>query len=148
MMPDETERFVDKVCIFLKQAGKRCTPLRQNILRVLFECQSVSVRELKALLDERHGCAASALAIYKNLELFGALHLAVKSFDDNAVHFTLGFKRNRVCLVCIRCGKSVELHERDMAEAIRRKCGEYRFELTDMEVTLLGICQGCRNDND
>ena len=148
MTPSETEHFLDKVCAFLSAEGKRCTPLRQNILRVLFEGSGVSVKELKFLLDERYACEASEQALYGNVELFEMLHLVAKRYDHGAVKYALRSKRNRFRLVCTRCGRSVEDHEHGMIDTIRLKCREWRFELADVDMTLQGICERCRNDND
>jgi len=148
MTHSETERFLDKVCAFLKTEGKRCTPLRQNILRVLFEQSHVSVRSLRSFLRERQRYVASDQALYGNLELFETLHLVAKSYDHGAVSYALRSKRSRVHLVCTRCGRTIEEQESGVFEAIRQKCREWRFALTDADVTLEGICEHCRNDND
>lgn len=147
MIQHDKERFIDKICDLLRQERRPCTQLRQNMLRILLDVPSINVKELGALLEQRYDCTASIQAIYDNLKLFSAFHLVAKKYDQTSVCYEPLFKRYRFHTVCTRCKRIHTLRDDVIFDAVHRKCAEFGFQPTNIDVLLYGICRECQNDN-
>jgi len=89
----------------------------------------------------------SLSTVYRNLQLFKRLGLIEeRHFDEEHHHYEVKSGEEHQHLLCIRCGKVVEIDypaSRRFKANLRKK---YDFDITGVEIHMTGLCSDCRKD--
>ena len=128
----------------LRSTGKRITPQRRLVLRILAETGS----HLDAPGIYEHGQRQDAnlslatvyrtLTLLKDTGLVHELHL-----DDEHHHYELASKDEHPHLVCSSCGLVIEVSGTAFAQAAEVAGRAHGFEVTSVRVELTGLCPAC-----
>lgn len=128
----------------LREAGKRVTPQRQLVLRVLagvdghLDAQEIYER------GRRRDPRLSLSTVYRTLTALketGAvreLHL-----EGEQHHYELDKKKEHSHLVCLGCGRVIEVDSIVFEQAVAAACQDHGFQVTTAQVELTGYCARC-----
>ena len=129
----------------LSAAGLRITRQRKLILHILERsgghldaCQihhRARDRESRLSLSTVY----RTLAVLKESGLVRELHL-----DDEHHHYELDRQDEHSHLVCLSCGRVVEVESLPFAQAAQSVGQQHGFHVTNTHVELTGTCQRCR----
>lgn len=129
----------------LRAARKRITPQRRLVLDILAKTD----RHLDAHDIYERGRSREArfslstvyrtLAVLKEAGVIRELHL-----DQDHHCYELDEKDEHSHLVCLACGKVVEVDSTPFAEAAKTVGEIHGFEIASAQVELAGYCAGCR----
>ena len=129
----------------LRAAGKRITPQRELILKVLAQSgahlDANDIFERVRHLDKR----LSLSTVYRTLNAFKAtgvvreLHL-----DREHHHYELDAKDGHSHLVCMECGRVVEVGSDAFEQVAEATAEVHDFEIASAQVELVGYCAECR----
>lgn len=128
----------------LRAAGKRLTPQRRLVLRILAlsggHLDAYEILERARRRDERLSLATvyRALSVLKEAGVVRELHL-----DDEHHHYELDGKDEHSHLVCQACGQVIEVASDAFVEAAHAIALAHGFELADARVELTGTCRHC-----
>lgn len=132
----------------LKAGDRRITPQRRLILDVLANARghldAGEIYERVRRLDAR----VSLSTVYRTLSALKAagavreLHL-----DEEHHHYELETDDQHSHLVCVRCGRVVEIDSAAFAGAAAAAAQAHGFQLTSAQVELTGLCAGCQGDD-
>ena len=128
----------------VRAAGRRVTPQRKLVLRILAEAGGhLDAREVydQARLHDRRVSLATvyrALHTLRDLGLVRELHL-----DEEHHHYEMDGQDGHSHLVCLRCGRVVEVDSRAFTEAARATGEMHGFAVTRAQVELTGTCADC-----
>jgi Fe2+ or Zn2+ uptake regulation protein len=127
----------------LRAAGKRITSQRKLVLDILSQANrhlDASDIYVKGL---RHDAHLSLSTVYRTLNVLKEagvvreLHL-----DDDHHHYELYGEDDHSHLVCLGCGRVVEVDSRAFAQAAAVAGKAHGFEVAQVELT--GYCADCR----
>ena len=123
----------------------RMTRKRRLILDIIGEGQGhLDADEVYRLARERQP-GISLSTVYRNLQALKRLGLVEElHFDESHHHYEAKPSVEHHHLVCLGCGKVVEFGcelSHQMRREIARKKG---FEITGVEVHMVGYCNACR----
>lgn len=129
----------------LRAAGKRITRQRLLILDVLAQSQAhldahdIYVRARR--LDRRLSLSTvyRTLAVFKAAGVVRELHL-----DQEHHHYELDAQDEHSHLVCLRCGRVLEVGSDAIADAVGAIAVTYGFEIISAQVELAGYCADCQ----
>jgi len=128
----------------LREAGKRITPQRQLVPRVLagadghLDAQEIYER------GRRRDPHLSLSTVYRTLTALKAtgavreLHL-----EGEQHHYELDKKKEHSHLVCLVCGHVIEVDSNVFERAAAAACEDYGFQVTTAQVELTGYCARC-----
>ena len=128
----------------LREAGKRITPQRQLVLRVLagvdghLDAQEIYER------GRRKDSRLSLSTVYRTLSALketGAvreLHL-----EGDQHHYEMDKKKEHSHLVCLGCGRIIEVDSAAFEQAAAAACKDHGFQVTTAQVELTGYCARC-----
>ncbi len=129
----------------LRAAGKRITPQRKLILKVLAQSgahlDANEIYEQVRRLDRR----LSLSTVYRTLNTLKAtgvvreLHL-----DREHHHYELDAKDGHSHLVCMECGRVVEVESDAFEKVAEAAAAAHDFEIASAQVELAGYCATCR----
>ena len=131
----------------LRAAGKRITPQRRLVLDILARAErhldALDIYEQGRRRDERLSLATvyRTLGILKETGVVHELHL-----DQEHHHYELADKREHSHLVCLQCGRVIEMDSLNFAAAAVAAGKAYGFEVATTQVELTGYCSDCRHD--
>ena len=132
----------------LRAAGKRITPQRKLVLDILAQAEqhldALDIYELGRRRDARLSLATiyRTLGILKETGVVHELHL-----DQEHHHYELASKQKHAHLVCLRCGRVIEVDSRSFAAAAVAIGETYGFKVATTQVELTGTCDDCRRHN-
>jgi Fur family ferric uptake transcriptional regulator len=129
----------------LRSAGKRITPQRKLVLDILAQAE----RHLDATeiyeLGRRRGARLSLSTVYRTL---GALKetgvVRELHLDDDHHHYELDAEDEHSHLVCLACGRVLEVNSTAFVEAAAAAGQTHGFEIASAHVELTGYCADCR----
>lgn len=142
------EHFIATLCARLERAAFHCTPLRRNLLRLLYTLPRLDIRGIRSQLDARFNQTATLPAIYANLSRLESMGIVRRMHTETRATYELRLKSNHLHLVCRRCRRVTELPDAPFFQAVRTRCTRDGFEAHDFECIVYGICHACQNDND
>jgi Fe2+ or Zn2+ uptake regulation protein len=129
----------------LRAAGKRITPQRKLVLGILAQTSG----HLDAYdIYERgrhHDANLSLSTVYRTLNVLketgvvNELHL-----DDEQHHYELDKKGEHSHLVCLACGRVIEVDTAIFSETALAVGEEHGFEIASAQVELAGYCANCQ----
>jgi Fur family ferric uptake transcriptional regulator len=129
----------------LRTVGKRITPQRKLILEVLAQTgrhlDANGIYERGRRKDPRLSLSTvyRTLSVLKQAGMVRELHL-----DGEQHHYELDKKDNHSHLVCLQCGRVIEVDSDVFVEAARIAGLAHDFEVATTQVELTGICAACR----
>ncbi len=129
----------------VRAAGKRLTPQRRLVLRILAEADGhLDAGEIYAQAHQR-GARLSLATVYRTLSLLKEagtvreLHL-----DEEHHHYELDARDDHSHLVCLLCGRVIEVPSTAFLEVARTLGEANGFAIASAQVELTGICAACR----
>jgi len=139
---------VEKACEKLRTEGRRVTPQRRAIVRVLL-VEEAHLTADQILMQVRQQMPSISLAtIYNTLHELAEIGL-VEELD-----LGLGLEERRYDVavekhdhvVCMSCGRIEDVARRDgLNPGLGEKCD---FEIVDRRVTYLGFCRDCASSSE
>lgn len=129
----------------LKTTGRRLTGQRQLLLQLLQEHGGhLDAHELCRLASERNP-RLSLSTVYRTMNLLRDLGLVNEvHLGEEHHHYELRSTHQHCHLVCIGCGKVVEIGC-ELIEQLKVTVAEqHDFEITEAQVDLVGLCRACR----
>jgi Fur family ferric uptake transcriptional regulator len=131
----------------LQQAGYRRGGARTAVVEALagHDC-AVTALDLDAELRRRKPGVGRA-SVYRALEQLERLGLVQRLEVSRG---TAGYERvepgggHHHHAICRRCGRMVPFEDSSLEQAIDRLSDSISFEVTDHDVVLRGLCEGCR----
>jgi Fe2+ or Zn2+ uptake regulation protein len=129
----------------LKAAGKRVTSQRRLVLDILAQSgghlDAQEIYERGRHQDERLSLSTvyRTLSALKETGLVRELHL-----DDEHHHYEFDGRDGHSHLVCLGCGRVIEVDNAAFAEAAAATGEAHDFKITYAQVELTGDCEDCR----
>lgn len=129
----------------LRANHKRLTPQRKVVLTVLAEARghldAHDIYERARQRDDRLSLSTvyRTLGMLKETGVVRELHL-----EDEHHHYELDGKDGHSHLVCLSCGRVIEVDSSPFAEAATVTGEEHGFEVASAQVELRGYCSRCR----
>jgi Fur family ferric uptake transcriptional regulator len=129
----------------LRLAGKRVTPQRKLVLRIL--AQAGGHLDASDIYDRgrRVDARLSLSTVYRTLNalketgVVRELHL-----DDEHHHYELDAQDQHSHLVCLSCGRVIEVSGDLIARAAATLGEAHGFEIATAQIELTGYCTDCR----
>jgi Fe2+ or Zn2+ uptake regulation protein len=131
----------------LRAKGKRITPQRKLVLSVLDQANNhldaTEIYERGRRLDARLSLSTvyRTLSLLKEVGLVRELHL-----DDEHHHYELDSRDGHSHLVCLTCGRVIEVDSSPFVTAAKTVGAEHRFEIASAQVELSGTCADCHQN--
>jgi Fur family ferric uptake transcriptional regulator len=133
----------------LRNAGKRLTPQRKRVVRILAEAgghlDATEIYERGRRQDARLSLSTvyRTLSALKETGVVRELHL-----DDEHHHYELDAQDQHSHLVCLSCGRVIEVDSGALARAAVTLGEAHGFEIASAQVELTGYCADCRQADD
>jgi Fe2+ or Zn2+ uptake regulation protein len=125
---------------FLRAAGKRITPERKLLLRIISENAHLDASEIYQLA-KREDSKISLSTVYRTVRLLEELGLVeARELGEDHYHYEVRLE-DHYHLICLDCGKVVEIPPVD---AVRKLGAERGFEIVEVKLELLGYCPACQ----
>jgi Fur family transcriptional regulator, ferric uptake regulator len=125
----------------LHAGGKRITPERKLLLRIISENAHIDARELY-VLARKEDPRINLSTVYRTVGLLKELGLvAGTGLGESHEHFEV-HGAEHYHLVCLGCGRVIEIPP---VEAVRRLGEQKGFEIVGVNLELLGYCPDCVN---
>jgi Fur family ferric uptake transcriptional regulator len=144
----ESQAMDDRVAVGesrLRAAGKRITPQRRLVLSILVGADGHLDAHDIYERGRRRGFHLSLSTVYRTLNVLKEtgvvreLHL-----DDEHHHYELDDRDGHSHLVCLGCGRVIEVDSSAFAEAATVTGQAHSFEIASAQVELAGYCVNCR----
>ena len=138
---------VDNVCEQFRVEGRRVTPQRRAIARVLLDADSHLTADQVLTRVRRRLPSISPATVYNTL------HELVEMGLLRELDLGLGFQERRYDVgmekhdhvVCVRCGRIEDIPRRNGTKPYLQE--DHEFEIIDRRVTYLGLCPDCATDS-
>ena len=141
--PEAWTRQVQSACA---RQGLQMTPLRQSVLAILAGHQApLGAYGIMEELSKREGKQIAPPTVYRTLDFFlehGFLH-RIESRNAYARCEHLGHAHQGVLLICEKCGRSDEIEDLGLAEALQQTADRVGFHARRRMIELVGLCRGC-----
>lgn len=129
----------------LRAAGMRATRQRRLILGVLAQSgghlDATDIFQRARHLDRR----LSLSTVYRALNAFKAAGVVREShLDQEHHHYELDAQDDHSHLVCLACGRVVEVGSDAFLDAAKATATAHGFEIASAQVELTGTCADCR----
>jgi len=139
----------------LRAAGKRITPQRKLVLAILAQASRTQQAGSPASghLDaydiyergRRQDASLSLSTVYRTLSVLkdaGVVHEL--HLDGEHHHYELDSKDKHFHLICLACGRVIEVDSAAFADAAMTASEAHGFEIIGTQVELVGYCVDCR----
>ncbi|WP_321779568.1 Fur family transcriptional regulator [Sulfurimonas sp.] len=136
-----TERYIDLFCSMLKSDKLKCTPIRQDILRVFFTSGHINVKEILKQVQ------TSKQSVYSTLKLLLSYNIITKQTHNNNSFYELTRGNDHYHLICSRCCEHVEFSDSELIELIDKMAIKNNFKTNKLDIALYGLCEKCNIDN-
>ena len=125
---------------FLRAEGKRITPERKLLLRIISENAHLDASEIYRLA-KKEDKKISLSTVYRTVRLLEDLGLVEASeLGEDHYHYEVRLSEH-YHLICLGCGKVVEIPP---VGTIRELGEERGFEIVGVKLELFGYCPACR----
>ncbi len=128
----------------LARQGLKLTSQRRVVLRaVMTTHEHFSVEELYRTLKQEHG-GISLASLYRTMPILveAGLVQAVRFADETRYEHCFGHA-NHDHLVCLDCGKIIEIEEREMDKVERQASQANDFRPMGRSLVIRGYCRSC-----
>jgi Fur family transcriptional regulator, ferric uptake regulator len=130
----------------LRSAQKRITPQRRLILDILVETEGHLDAHDIYERGRRQDARLSLSTVYRTLGVLKETGVVRELYlDQNHHHYELDDKDEHSHLVCLSCGRVVEVDSAPFAEAALKVGESHGFDVSSAQVELAGYCARCRN---
>lgn len=129
----------------LRAAGKRITSQRKLVLAILareeghLDAQDIYERGRRRDTHLSLSTVYRTLGVLKETGVVRELHL-----DDEHHHYELDGEDEHSHLVCLVCGRVIEVDSSAFAEVAGMIGDAHGFEIASAQVELIGTCADCR----
>jgi len=137
----------------LRANDHKMTPKREHVLKILLENKDkhLSAEEVYNLVKLRAPDVGLA-TVYRTLELFTNFDIIHSmDFGDGRKRYEFGAQSNEGHrhhhLICINCGRIMEVNEDLLEELEQRVTQRYDFVITNHELKIFGWCRKCARQN-
>ena len=129
----------------LRRAGKRVTPQRVLILEAMREAGGhLDADEIYRLVRPKMP-RLSLSTVYRTLNMLKEAGLVDElHLGEEHHHYELRHERGHHHLICRGCGKVIEFECPFSEELIRSLGEEHDFEVTGIQLDVMGYCAECR----
>ena len=128
----------------LRTSGKRITPQRKAVLSILAEAnthlaaQDIYARARQCDADLSLATVYRTLNILRETGVVHELHL-----DGEHHHYELSAKEEHSHLVCLGCGRVIEVDSAAFCQAAKEIGEAHGFVVATAQVELAGYCETC-----
>lgn len=143
-------RIIGEIEEKLRAHDYKMTPKREQVLRVLLENKDkhLSAEEVYNLVKLRAPDVGLA-TVYRTLELFCNFDIIHgMDFGDGRKRYEFSSKsmdgHRHHHLICIDCGRIIEVNEDLLEELEERVTSRYGFLISDHELKFFGWCRECK----
>ncbi|MEW5954234.1 MAG: Fur family transcriptional regulator [Bacillota bacterium] len=143
------KKIIGEVEERLRAKAYKLTPRREHVLKVLVENKDkhLSAEEVYNLVKQKEPDVGLA-TVYRTLELLLNNDIINSmDFGDGRKRYEFGSgsdEHHHHHLICLDCGKIIEVNE-DLLEPLEeRVTKEFGFEITDHELKIFGRCINCK----
>jgi Fur family transcriptional regulator, ferric uptake regulator len=132
----------------LRTAGKRVTPQRRLVLNILAQAgghlDATEIYEQGRRRDARLSLSTvyRTLSALKDTGVVRELHL-----DDEHHHYELDAEDEHSHLVCLSCGRVIEVDSEALARVVVALGEAQGFEIASAQMELTGYCAECRQQH-
>lgn len=140
--------FLDKteaICEILKSKGIKLTKQRKSIIESLADIEGhINAQELfQKVLKKAPGTNFST--IYRNLEMLVDMDVVRKfNLNDNTYYYELKSIEHHHHLICVKCGKSMELEFCPFKNIDKEILNNMDFQPSDHIFEIYGYCKDCK----
>jgi len=129
----------------LLENGHRLTPQRMLVIETLHNTdRHISAEEIYRQLHSSYPYA-NISTVYRTLELLKKLDLVTESdFGEGRVRYHVADKGHHHHLVCISCGKVIDMEEAVLYPLRDTLLEKYGFDADLRHLAISGECTGCR----
>ena len=129
----------------LSSSSQRVTAQRALLLELLRQSGGHLDAEELYMRARKKNYRISLSTVYRNLQLFKKLGLIEEHhFDEEHHHYEVKSGAEHQHLLCISCGKVVEF-ACPLSHEFRDNIGkQYDFDISNVEVRMIGLCSRCR----
>jgi Fe2+ or Zn2+ uptake regulation protein len=131
----------------LRTAGKRITPQRKLVLSILAatdgHLDAYDIYERGRRQDERLSLSTvyRTLGVLKEIDAVRELHL-----DGEHHHYELADKEEHSHLICLQCGRVIEVSGEVFEEAAAAAGQAHNFGIVSTQIEMSGYCSNCRQE--
>jgi Fur family ferric uptake transcriptional regulator len=139
----------DKIIKDLRKKGYRITPQREKILELFYDLPEgthLSPEELQEKLV-KSDVKISLATLYRTLKLLTSMGLLRElDFAEDHKHYEIfrGKSSYHHHIICIKCNKIIEVHDKTLYELGEKLSKEHHFKLSDVQFKLFGVCEDCQ----
>jgi Fur family transcriptional regulator, ferric uptake regulator len=129
----------------LREQGYRLTPQRNLIWEVLRDAGRHLTAEEVATEVRRTLPDVNVSTVYRTLELLVSLDLVVETrLEGSSCYYEVSPEPTHHHFVCTHCGAVGHFGDELLAPVHGELTGQHGFSVTQIQVTALGLCRGCR----
>ena len=131
---------------FLKERNLKQSIQRMEILRVFIETEKhLTTDELYRIVKKKYPSIGYA-TVYRTLKLLCECGCGRElKFEDGITRYEHKYRHeHHDHLVCIKCGKFVEVIDPKIEELQKRMAKKYGFAPERHRMEIYGICKGCK----
>ncbi|MBQ7457314.1 MAG: transcriptional repressor [Desulfovibrio sp.] len=146
-MPTERALNVNDFYEFMKQKGMNTTSQRKKIASKFFDLPGHhSLEEFYHIISEEDPSIGQT-TVYRTLKLLCEAGFATEiHFSDDITRYEIANpKSHHDHLICLQCGKVIEVYNTNIESIQKEIAAENGFILTGHVHNLYGICAACRN---
>lgn len=138
----------------LRAAGKRLTPQRKLVLAILDQAKGhPNAGHLDAYDIYERGrsrdASLSLSTVYRTLSLLKETGVVQElHLDEEHHHYELDSKDEHSHLVCLACGRVIEVDSTVFSEAAIAAAEAHGFEVASTQVELAGYCADCQRNSE
>ncbi len=140
---------IDEVEEKLRSHEYKMTPQREHVLCVLLDNKDkhLSAEDVYNLVKQRVPDVGLA-TVYRTLELFTNFDIIQSvDFGDGRKRYEFSTENNdghrHHHLICIKCGKIIEMNEDLLEDLEKRVTSYYDFTISNHELKIYGRCRDC-----
>lgn len=128
----------------LRTSGKRITPQRKTVLTILAEASThLAAQDIHARARQ-YDAGLSLATVYRTLNILretGVVHEL--HLDGEHHHYELSAKEEHSHLVCLNCGRVLEVDSAAFCHAAKEVGEAHGFVVATAQVELAGYCDAC-----
>lgn len=144
-MPESDQRL-EKMITVLRGLGRRITPQRLAVLKILAESNNHPSVEMIYEQVKKDFPTTSLATVYKTVTLLKQLHEVLElGFADQGSRYDGNRPFPHPHVICTKCGSIVDpqfVQMEEIAKEITQKTG---FDITHHRLDFFGLCPKCQN---
>jgi Fur family transcriptional regulator, ferric uptake regulator len=128
----------------LRASGKRITPQREMVLTILADASAHLTAQDIYVRGKEQDASLSLATVYRTLSVLketGVVHEL--HLDGEHHHYELAAKDEHSHLVCLDCGRVIEVDSAAFCQAAREVGQAHGFVVATAQVELAGYCENC-----